>query len=707
MYKTQILLILLLLTLGTMALAHDHLSASSKLLLFNHQSNFENRHASSPEGVIRYQAFIEVKDAESMEQLKRHGVMINSVFDGFVTAQVPSDALSDLVSLRGVGHISLGQQLHLCNDSARFLSTVEPVHAGIDLMAPLLGAGVIVGLVDTGFDFNHINFCDAKGISRVKAVYLPCDSTGTPPVIDGNPLPGSCYETPEQISQLTTDCDSASHGSHTMGTAAGSYRVNGYHGVAPQADIVACGMPEKELNDVNIANCVQYIFDYASRAGKPCVINMSIGSNEGPNDGTSFLCRAFASMSGPGRICVLSAGNDGDAPICFHYPLRGDTVTTLLRNQWGGLQREGYVSMWSDGPVVHKSRVVIINRNSGELEYASPLIAQLPEDSVFTLSSDTDLDFAQYYQGQMSIATAWEPTFNADGSQQEESMWRYHSYWTMDVTSRVAGHLIGLQYVADRETDLTGWCTKKTFFYTFGLEGITGGSPVGSISDLATCDSVISVGAYCSRRSYVDHNGVQRVLGDCNPNEIASFSSYGPDERGVNRPDVCAPGQSLLSSGNRYDVRSNRNSWLPDEVVNGVSYPYYSNQGTSMSAPVVSGAIALMLQINPRLTPSMIKEVINRTSLIDNDVMAGDRRRWGAGKLDTSAAIDDVIKNTLMRGDVNNDGEITIGDIQAIIDVMTGNGSLREASTLIRADVNHDREIQISDINCIIDILLK
>jgi len=66
-----------------------------------------------------------------------------------------------------------------------------------------------------------------------------------------------------------------------------------------------------------------------------------------------------------------------------------------------------------------------------------------------------------------------------------------------------------------------------------------------------------------------------------------------------------------------------------------------------------------------------------------------------------------VIRNTLMRGDVNNDGEITIGDIQAIIDVMTGNGSLREASTLIRADVNHDREIQISDINCIIDILLK
>ena len=696
----------MLLSLTGSSLARNPFSAYSKLSLVN-QSIHSNRILLTKQQ--NYQAFIEIDDSRTIERIKECGVTVNSQFNGFVTATIPANALNQLASLPGVKHIALGRQLHLCNDSARFLSMVEPVLAGNGLVTSLNGRGVIVGMIDVGIDFNHINFCDKDGRSRVGAVYLPCDSTGSQPIVDNNPLPGSCYETPDQIQNLTTDCDSASHGSHTTGTAAGSYQANGFHGIAPDADIVACGMPEEQLTDVNIANCVRYIFDYASRVGKPCVINMSIGTNEGPNDGSSFLCRTFSSLSGPGRICVLSAGNDGDSPICFHYALNGvgDTVTTLLRNQWGGLHREGYVSMWSDDATIHKSRVVIINRNSGELEYASPLIGELPEDSVFTISSENDPLFARYYQGEMSFSAALEPQYDADGTLLDESMWRYHSYWIMDATSLIAGHLIGLQYAADKETSLAGWCTKKTFFYTFGLSGMTGGSPIGSISDLATCDSVISVGAYCSRKSYIDHNGVERDLTLSTPYDIAPFSSFGPDERGIERPDVCAPGFALLSSGNRYDAKSVRNNWLADEVVEGIAYPYYSNQGTSMSAPVVSGAIALMLQINPRLTPSTIKDIFRRTSVKDSYVLESETGRWGAGKLDVSAAINDVITHTLKSGDVNNDGEVNIADIQLLIDLVQENRQYFDAATLIRADVNHDCEIFISDINCVIDLILK
>ena len=236
---------------------------------------------------------------------------------------------------------------------------------------------------------------------------------------------------------------------------------------------------------------------------------------------------------------------------------------------------------------------------------------------------------------------------------------------------------------------------------------MTGGSPVGSISDLATCDSVISVGAYCSRRSYIDHDGQERVMTLCNPNDIAYFSSFGPDERGVDRPDVCAPGFALLSSGHRSDAKSVRNTWLADETIEGIAYPFYSNQGTSMSAPVVTGAIALMLQINPRLTPSMIKDILKRTSVKDEYVLNGDERRWGAGKLDVNAAINDVIENTLLTGDVNNDGEVSIADIQLLVELLQNNWQSIEAAVLIRADVNHDHEIGISDINSVIDMILK
>lgn len=707
MVYRRFLIFAILLVLMPAAWANHPLGVSSKIAIAQRQAG-GRLHAPLRDSSC-YQAFIRIQDESVLEQLQLAGIVVNGQFDGYVTAQVPVNAMNDLVEIAGVRHISLARHLDLCNDSARYFSRVNDLHAGYNQVTAFKGRGVVIGVIDTGIDFNHINLCDADGRSRVRAVYLPCDSTGSAPVVDGYPLPGSCYETPDEIAGLTADCTSASHGTHTTGTAAGSYLPNGMYGVAPEADIVVCGMAESELNDVNIANGIKYIFDYADRHHQPCVINMSIGSNEGPNDGTSPLCRVFESLCGPGRICVLAAGNDGDAPICFHKSLmgRGDTVTTFLRNQWGGLQREGYVSMWSDGCQIHKTRVVIVNRNSGMLEYASPLIGMLPEDSVYCLSSETDSAFAQYYTGEMIFSSAFEPSSAADETSLDDEPSRYHSFWVFDATSKVAGHLLGLQYVCDEAAELVGWSTKKAYFYTFGFENVTGGSTSGSISDLATSDSVISVGAYCTRYSYVDHNGETHVLTRSNPGDIAYFSSFGPDERGISRPDLCAPGHSLFSSASRYDEHSDRGTWLAEVLAEGTSYPYYVNQGTSMSAPVVTGAIALMLQINPSLSPSAVREIFRQTCIKDGPVLDGDAQRWGSGKLDAVSAINHVIRNTLLQGDVNNDHEVTIADAGALVDILLGNRPKNDAAALVRADVNYDNEIQIGDINQVIDLILK
>ena len=677
----------------------DALSARSRLMLAQRVGSNHRLNTSTPHS---YKAFIAVRDAAAIDSLCMMGVKVFGEFNGFIMAEIPAGRLNDVASAHAVRQLSLAQPLHLCNDSSRCCSNVTPVQHGDGYPSPLLGDGVIIGIIDTGIDFNHINFKDENGLSRICAVYMPEDSTGTGPVVKGHVLPGSCYESPAQIAALTTDCENSSHGTHTTGTAAGSYSANRLQGVAPRCDIVACGIPEDSLTDVNVASAVSYIVDYADRAGKPCVINMSIGSNDGPNDGTSFLCRVFEAVSGPGRVCVVSAGNDGNEPVCFHSTLTGpgDTVTTLLRNQWGGMQRNGYVSMWSDGAQVHHTRVVVINRQTGELEYASPVMDILPEDSVFTLSSEQDLAFARYYSGEIMFASALENiSDHSDG--------RFHTYWSYDVTSVAAGHLLGLQYVADVPTSLSGWCTRSAYFYTFGLEGVTGGTTAGSISDLATTDSVISVGAYCSRRTYVDCEGREHFISGT-PGEIASFSSFGPDEKGKARPDVCAPGLIVVSSGNRYNQEMTGSSVMTEPVVfEGETYPYYVNQGTSMSAPVVTGAIALMLQMNPSLGPADVREVLRRTSMRDGFVDNGDPSRWGFGKLDVSAAVDDVIRNTLRLGDVNNDGEVNIADITAIIDLILNPLAVTDATALIRADVNHDAEVQVADINAVIRIILN
>lgn len=703
MNKVLVVLSFMLLTID--ALAVNPLSAASKVALL-HRHGAVGRCVPVNEK-NNYQAFISIDGAEAIDALRQEGVNVNVVFDGFVLATVPAGSLSAVSKASGVRHISLGRRLQLCNDSARSFALVSPLHTSTNQVVPLMGKGVIVGMIDNGIDFNHINLCDDKGSTRVHAVYMPEDSTGTPPVVNGCVLPGSCYETPEQIAHLMTDFAESSHGTHTTGTAAGSYRENGMYGVAPEADIVVCGIPSPELTDANIANALTYIFDYADRMNKPCVVNMSISSYGGPNDGSSFLCRAFESMAGPGRVCVVAAGNDGNAPICMHASIKGegDTLTTLLRNQWGGLQRQGLVSAWSDRTQLHRTRLVIINRSTGELEYASSFFDALPEDSVVTISSENDIDFAQYYTGEIQFANALEPRLEKDGSIVDAG--RFHSFWALDVTSNKSGHLLGLQYVADEAVNLSAWCTKECYFYTFGLDGITGGESAGSISDMAATDSVISVGAFCSRSSYVDGTGNTVIISNAHPGEIAYFSSYGPDERGMTRPDICAPGMALLSSANRYDTVASREHWLTPVVVDGMEYPYYSNQGTSMSSPIVTGTIALMLQVNPALGPAAVREVLRRSACSDTYVSNGNPGQWGYGKLDATAAVTDVIRNTLIPGDVNNDREVNVSDVMTLIDIILSGSDRYDVATLLRADVNYDSEILIADINRVIDLILR
>ena len=60
--------------------------------------------------------------------------------------------------------------------------------------------------------------------------------------------------------------------------------------------------------------------------------------------------------------------------------------------------------------------------------------------------------------------------------------------------------------------------------------------------------------------------------------------------------------------------------------------------------------------------------------------------------------------SVVIKGDVNGDGEVTIADVNAIIDIILG-GTVNE-DALNGADVNEDGEVTIADINSVIDIIL-
>jgi serine protease AprX len=117
---------------------------------------------------------------------------------------------------------------------------------------------------------------------------------------------------------------------------------------------------------------------------------------------------------------------------------------------------------------------------------------------------------------------------------------------------------------------------------------------------------------------------------------IAPFSSYGVDENGGAKPDLVAPGAHLVSLLPRH-----QNLTLSQQhSSNRVNTNYFRMSGTSMSAPIVAGAAALLLQDEPNLTPDQVKYRLKSTAVHSTTAWSWyDAAKAGAGYLDIYAAV--------------------------------------------------------------------
>ena len=154
----------------------------------------------------------------------------------------------------------------------------------------------------------------------------------------------------------------------------------------------------------------------------------------------------------------------------------------------------------------------------------------------------------------------------------------------------------------------------------------------GAIYPPANDPFVITVGA-------VDDKGTATLTDD----KLASFSAYGNSENGVVKPDLVAPGKNIIAR------LVNQNMGLAgSHPANKVGTQYFRMSGTSMSAPMVTGAVALLLQDEPTLNPDQVKYRLMTTA---NKTWAGyNATTAGAGYLDIYAAVNGTSTETANTG---------------------------------------------------------
>ena len=217
--------------------------------------------------------------------------------------------------------------------------------------------------------------------------------------------------------------------------------------------------------------------------------------------------------------------------------------------------------------------------------------------------------------------------------------WVYKNGKTYGV--RVVNLSVGAAVTESYYTDPLTMATKTlvdrgiTVVAAAGNNGLNaaGESQWGGIASPGNAPWVLTVCAFSTNGSY-------SVADDT----VAPFSSSGPTAVDfAAKPDLCAPGVGVVSTAGPGSTLFQSGlittpSWLiPGTVASSYAYlPYESLTGSSMSAPFVSGAVALMLQANPNLTPNLIKGILEFTAISKPGVSP---LRQGAGFMNVSHAV--------------------------------------------------------------------
>jgi len=586
-------------------------------------------------------SIIKVNNKINSIYLENLGIITGTKAGNIWTVQIPAEKFADFTKIKGIDYIQLDEPIYFEMDSARHYANVDSVHKGYSLPHPFSGKNVVIGIIDAGFDYTHPTFLDTNGINyRIKKVWEQ-KSTGTPPMgyVYGN-------EIIDSTSLWTTGSDAVimSHGSHVAGIAAGSglgSNNNQFRGVAYESDLVFVGIkPDQDqwtsTGMSNIIDGIKYVFDYAASVGKPAVVNLSWGCSIGSHDGSSLFSQACDNLCGNGKIFVCSAGNNGQNNIHATKTFTSsDTLTkTIVAFPTSLTEKKTWVDLWGE-----KNQKIGV---SVSLYSGSTIIAT----SNYFNASDS---IAQFYLLSATNDTCYFSITNtaAEINDKPRCFFEIYNKTTLKVCINITSKNGTIHIWTGYVKDYYGYY--GYFSNPFSSQGITGNT-LFTLGDMASTKSAIAVAAYSSRPTYTSIDGV--ITNDASyaaKGKIAPFSSKGNTIDNRVKPDIAAPGLSIGSAINSYDVGyqtggADRSSVFScyDSPINSKTYCYAMMMGTSMSSPMASGVIALMLEANPQLSANDLRAIFKQTAIKDNftGVLPDSGNYiWGLGKINAFQSV--------------------------------------------------------------------
>lgn len=641
--------------------AYEKMSVATQAFLDNRSAfpTEAKRHAaiSQVRGQEMVDVFITLHDSQNTSRITALGGVIGARFTGLVTAQVPVAKLQAIAALDEVEQVSIAEMMESNVDTTRSVTSVNYVAEGLQhgLPANYDGKGVVFGIIDSGIDFNHAAFQDSLGNTRIKCVYMPADNSGTKVTIDGTVLPGSEFDS-TRIASLTTDLASSAHGSHTAFIGAGS--PNGpYSGMAPGADIVMCALGGKK-NDVNIANSLKYITQYAKRVGKPCVISISLGTKQGPHDGTSKLCKIYEEMGKSDAVICLSAGNLGSYRRYIHHKFSGmNTATNPNIGSYVTGTQAGYtanfaIDTWSRSRSAVGIKYLLIDPDDNSIFYETGIMKAYTYHYIgpgMESKRGYNAFLSQYFSGKIGVWVTTESNGHIE---------TYSEVSLKPLRSDVKAYKMAVQFYGADGVEFDSWVTSENAYSWHPQVGdykFVNGSDSCSMNDNVTGKNTISVGNYVGRNRYMSLSGKEMYNSIYPEGSIYVQSSYGIAPNGESYPFVAAPGYFVISAYNGYNYLakpSTNTAYSKENPTTGRTDYWGSMSGTSMSTPTVAGIVALWLQANPQLKVDDVKEIIRKSAYVDDDVRKAPLQ-FGAGKINALGGfpefqyrLTDVISNS-------------------------------------------------------------